>query len=242
MYSISRKRIQFECGIDIDQCAAELQKKVMWDPDEEIVWVKNFFKHQCQNSKFAKAAIDSIATMPDRYRLSFKERYVSLLKIYHIDTILIWYPAEQNRTETERERSSKEQAVKRPDIEPKKPTTNSPVKVDRDHLAEVVALCKSFNGSSPQFNPYQFTNRCVKRSVEPDVVIAVLTAIKPKAKAGGISDFWAYATSLLKVETSKWHQARQLSKAKAFAEAWSAFGESEQGKALLKTIKLPRAP
>lgn len=240
MYSISRQRIQFECGIDIEQCADELQKKVMWDSVEEIVWVKNFFKHQCQNSKFAKSAIDSISNMPDRYRSAFAERYGSLLKGYHIDTISIWYLTEQNRTETER--SSKEQADKRPDLEPRKPPANSPVKVDDEHIREVVDLCQSFNGAAKDFNPYAFTNRCVKRSVEPDVISTVLRAVRPRLKAGEISDPWAYATSLVKAETARWHQAKQASKAKGFAASWSAFGETEQGKALLKTIKLPRAP
>jgi len=240
MYSISRQRIQFECGIDIEQCVPELEKKVMWDSAEEIVWVKNFFKHQCQNSKFAKSAIESIATMPDRYRSAFKERYGNLLKGYHIDMVSIPYPTEQNRTETER--SSKEQSAKRPDIETKKPTTKSPVKVADEHLREVVDLLQSFNGTAKDFNPYQFTNRCVKRSVEPDVIVTVLHAVKPRLKAGEISDPWAYATSLVKAETARWHQAKQASKAKGFAASWSAFEKTEQGKALLKTIKLPRAP
>lgn len=60
IYTISYERIKFDLGYGIDTVSIPLKCKVEWYPDKSTVWVKNFFKHQCQNSKFAIAALNSI--------------------------------------------------------------------------------------------------------------------------------------------------------------------------------------
>ena len=122
------------------------------------------------------------------------------------------------------------------------PQSKSTIKTGAEYLPVVIPLCQSFNGNSPDFNPFEFTNWCVKRNTEPAVIISVMTAVQPRLKAKKIDDPWGYARSMVKIETSKWNQSRQISHAKHFAKSWTDFGKSEQGKALLKTLKIPRPP
>lgn len=109
IYEISEKRIKFELGYGIDTIYKELEGKIEWYPDKKIVWVKNFFRRQCQNSKFAISALNSIKNnrfafqLFIQYNQGFLSRYkCKELKVL-IDTISIPYPTEteQNRTETE---------------------------------------------------------------------------------------------------------------------------------------------
>ena len=71
MYKITKKRIEFEVGFKIDDAVDELKEKVFWDQENEIVWVKNFFKWQCQNRSFAQAALKSISKLPRKLQLAF---------------------------------------------------------------------------------------------------------------------------------------------------------------------------
>lgn len=100
MYEISDKRINFELGYGMDTVSDQLNPKVVWYPELKMVWIKNFFRHQCQNYKFALAALSSIKN--DAFKLSlfiehnrnvlesFKDKdgkQIIDLSIYHIDTI-----------------------------------------------------------------------------------------------------------------------------------------------------------
>jgi len=93
IYEISNKRIAFDLGYGIDSVRDELKKKLEWFSDRSTVWVKNFFRHQCQNSKFAIGAINSINQ--DQFKLKlfidYNHKMLKKLKIdlngYGIDTI-----------------------------------------------------------------------------------------------------------------------------------------------------------
>lgn len=106
MYEISPRRIKFELGYDIDTVSEELKPKIEWYPHLNLVWVKNFFRHQVQNSKFATAALRCISQEPFKLQM-FIEYNREILKQQkidlsgYIDTNPIPYPTEQNRTETE---------------------------------------------------------------------------------------------------------------------------------------------
>ncbi|MEJ2655582.1 MAG: hypothetical protein P8012_00090 [Desulfobacterales bacterium] len=108
IYEISEKRISFELGYHIDTIYSELDTRILWDKDKNMVWVKNFFRHQCQNSKFAISALNSIRSDSLKLKLFIEynrpilEHYKIDLSAYHIDTISIPYPTEQNRTEQNR--------------------------------------------------------------------------------------------------------------------------------------------
>jgi hypothetical protein len=114
-YEISNKRIKFELGYGIDTIYSEINTRIEWDDTNKTVWVKNFFKNQCQNSKFAFSALNCLRNKPDRLKKfieynreligSFtdsKGNKIVDLSLYHIDTISIPYPTEQNRTEQNR--------------------------------------------------------------------------------------------------------------------------------------------
>lgn len=131
IYEISEKRIKFELGYGIDTIYSELDTKIFWDKDKKTIWVKNFFKRQCQNYKFAISALNSIKDDPGKLKVfieynqefieSFKDKngkkYIDISR-YLPDTISIPYPteAEQNRTE---QIQNKETIVSCP--EPEKP-------------------------------------------------------------------------------------------------------------------------
>ena len=68
----SEKRIIFDLGYGIDTVSKALKEKVVWYEDRSIIWVKNFFKHQCQNPQFAIAAIGCVKKDPFKYNLFVK--------------------------------------------------------------------------------------------------------------------------------------------------------------------------
>ena len=126
IYEISEKRIKFELGYGIDTVYSELDTKIHWDDTRKIVWVKNFFRWQCQNHKFALSALNSIKNDPHKLKLFIEynreilESYEKQtdkngnplidLSQYHTDTVPIPYPystdtgtTEQNRTEADTE-------------------------------------------------------------------------------------------------------------------------------------------
>jgi hypothetical protein len=76
-YQVTKRRIEFEVGFKIDDILTELLDKVEFFENHSIVWVKNFFKRQCQNESFRQAALKSISTMP----------YEVLRKFYHYNTM-----------------------------------------------------------------------------------------------------------------------------------------------------------
>ena len=108
IYEISEKRILFDLGYGIDTISIPLHEKVIWYNDRKIVWIKNFFRHQCQNKNFAIGALNSVKKDSFKlqtfivYNRDFLEGLGIDLKVYHIDTITIPYITEQNRTEQNR--------------------------------------------------------------------------------------------------------------------------------------------
>ena len=91
VYQISQRRVEFETGLKISEVVAELNPKIIWFPDNEIVWVKNFFKWQCQNPKFAISACRSLYCIPQQIVEKFIQHNEKLLEKYGIDTVSIPY-------------------------------------------------------------------------------------------------------------------------------------------------------
>jgi len=115
IYEISEKRISFELGYDIDMISSEIKSKVEWYPEQSIIWVKNFFRHQSQSGKFAIAAINAIKGDPFKLRMFIEynagllARYKIDISVYDMDMISEPYPTEQNRTEQNRTEQKQEQ-------------------------------------------------------------------------------------------------------------------------------------
>mgnify|MGYP001454403380 FL=1 len=91
LYQISQKRIEFEIGFKLEESIKDLSPKILWYPDNEIVWVKNFFKWQCQNPKFAFSAIRCLSNIPKPIVDEFIEYNRILLETRGIDTVSIPY-------------------------------------------------------------------------------------------------------------------------------------------------------
>ena len=85
IYKISTKRIRDNLGFTPNM--DELSEKVHYYSDKNIVWVTSFFRRQCQNQKFAQAAIDSLDGIPTNLQKDWRQFNSIVLKKYHIDTI-----------------------------------------------------------------------------------------------------------------------------------------------------------
>lgn len=115
IYEISRKRMKFELGYDIDTIYKEIQAKVEWYPEKNIIWIKNFFRRQCQNGKFAKAALDGIKSNPFKLGLflQYNVKFMSKFKVNlnpYFDTVSIPYPTEAD-TEAEAEADTEDEST-----------------------------------------------------------------------------------------------------------------------------------
>ena len=93
LYEISEKRILFDLGYGIDTVSKPLKYKMEWYPLTSTVWVKNFFKHQCQNGKFAVSALNSLNGNTDKLQMFIKYNLPTLkgfdvdLTLYDIDMV-----------------------------------------------------------------------------------------------------------------------------------------------------------
>lgn len=84
IYEISQRRIEFDIGYGIDMVSEALKEKVEWFPGQSVVWVKNFFKHQCQNKNFAISALKSLNG--DSFKIQIFIKYnLTLLNKFEID-------------------------------------------------------------------------------------------------------------------------------------------------------------
>lgn len=96
LYQISKRRIEFEVGFKPDDVFKELSHKAEWFEEYSIVWVKNFFKWQCQNPKFAIAACRSLSCVPKEIVEKFITFNQNTIEKYGIDTVSIPHASSEN--------------------------------------------------------------------------------------------------------------------------------------------------
>jgi hypothetical protein len=94
LYQVSMRRVEFETGLKPAEIISELYPKIEWFKDQEIVWVKNFFRKQCANEKFALAAIRSLHCIPQKIVEKFTQYNLEFLEKYGIDTVSVPYKTE----------------------------------------------------------------------------------------------------------------------------------------------------
>ena len=90
VYEISLQTISFETGLSeasVKELLLQLQPKVKWFDDYNILWMKSFLKRQSRSPKFLIAAAKSLVNLPEevvsevisynqqRYRVSIPYRY-----------------------------------------------------------------------------------------------------------------------------------------------------------------------
>jgi len=82
LYEITPKTIAFETGIEIENLPMlieQLEEKVKWLKDENIIWVRNFLKHQPKSPQFLKSVAECLArTSSNGVVKEFLEYYGSL--------------------------------------------------------------------------------------------------------------------------------------------------------------------
>jgi hypothetical protein len=62
IYNITPGRFEFDTGIKMFGNVEPLSPKVEWFKDDNTIWVKSFFKHQCQSPKYAVSALNGLKT------------------------------------------------------------------------------------------------------------------------------------------------------------------------------------
>jgi hypothetical protein len=90
-YEISMRRVEFETGLKPDDFLKDLLPKVEYFSDSSIVWIKNFFKRQCANERFAIGGIRSLSSIPKKIVDLFAEYNLSTLEKWGIDRVSIPY-------------------------------------------------------------------------------------------------------------------------------------------------------
>jgi len=65
LYEISLKTMAFDTGLSLEKLSAylkELEPKVIWYADRNLIWVKNFLRRQCKSQSFLIAAAKCLKT------------------------------------------------------------------------------------------------------------------------------------------------------------------------------------
>tara|TARA_Y100000310_G_scaffold166912_1_gene166612 strand:- start:4339 stop:5145 length:807 start_codon:yes stop_codon:yes gene_type:complete len=63
LYEITLKTIAFETGIEIEELTdllKMLSPKITWNSEQNIIWVRNFLKHQPKSPQFLKSVVECI--------------------------------------------------------------------------------------------------------------------------------------------------------------------------------------
>jgi hypothetical protein len=99
-FEITRRAMMFESGIrgeGLDLALDELKDRVTWWPELQVVFVRNFYKHQRANSNkenFRKSAVKALAEFPEAVRQSVTDAYPDLcdVEVSHTEPIPIPSP------------------------------------------------------------------------------------------------------------------------------------------------------
>jgi hypothetical protein len=95
-YELSMRRVEFETKIKPEKIIKALRPKVEWFPENEIIWIKSFFRRQCCNEKFSICAIRSLSGIPKQIVEKFTQYNADILEKYGIDTLSIPYKTEND--------------------------------------------------------------------------------------------------------------------------------------------------
>lgn len=102
VFEITLRAMSFETGLDtkrINSALESISSRVEWWPEHQVVWVRNFLRHQAVSPKFYRSAWSEMREMPEDIRVSVAEIYPILTrpepppdKKEDIETLLIPYP------------------------------------------------------------------------------------------------------------------------------------------------------
>jgi len=69
LYEISLKTMAFDTGLSVESISAllsQLEPKVSWSAEQNLVWVKNFLKRQCKSQSFLIAAAKCLLSIKNK--------------------------------------------------------------------------------------------------------------------------------------------------------------------------------
>lgn len=102
VFEITLRAMSFETGLDtkrVNRALELISSRVEWWPEHQIVWVKNFLRHQAVSPKFYTSAWNEMREMPDEIRQSVGLHYPILTRSEpppdnkeDIQALLIPYP------------------------------------------------------------------------------------------------------------------------------------------------------
>ena len=101
LYYLTPDTIAFETGIPAAEIAAlikMLEPRILWWPEEDLIWVKDFVRSQTKSPKFLAAVAKSLVAVPNkeavRLLLKFNEEShtISIPYQYYTDKVSIPYP------------------------------------------------------------------------------------------------------------------------------------------------------
>jgi hypothetical protein len=81
-FEITIRHMAFETGIDparVNAILAELHPRVQWWPAHQVIWIRNFFRHQAANDNFAKSARTFIAGLDPEVQAAIASVYPDLV-------------------------------------------------------------------------------------------------------------------------------------------------------------------
>ena len=81
-FEITLRAASFETGIprtQLDDLLKALAPRVVWYPEHNAIWLRNFYKHQKCNENYRKGAANAAANMPESVRVAIYQTYPELL-------------------------------------------------------------------------------------------------------------------------------------------------------------------
>jgi hypothetical protein len=81
VYEVTERQMAFEtnlAGDRIHTLLIGLAPRIQWYPAEQIVWVRNFYRHNCHSPKMTTSAIGHLSRMPAHIRRDVAEIYPEL--------------------------------------------------------------------------------------------------------------------------------------------------------------------
>lgn len=239
LYEVSKKRMEFEVGFEIDDVVEELAPKIEINLNKNIVWVKNFFRRQCASPQFATAAVKAIKLIDVEYKNKFLEYNHDILIKFKVNferfgldtpTIPPRYPHDTmpptgsgsgSGSDTG---SGSEERLKRTPLRDACLDKKTRIFEKRvgNHLEPILERCKAIlslaQKNGKKFNPYQFVQSAVNDSIHPAAIVDALDGIKKQWAA--VSNPWTYGQKILKVNSGNYCEREHTAECEKFKTAW----------------------
>jgi hypothetical protein len=217
IYEITERRILFDTKVPpttLEPTLKGISRMVHYDTENEVVFIKNFLKQQCQNKQFAESALKIVSESYPEYLNQFISLNKKLLKKYKIKTPEVGptplepptnpptTPTVQNSTEQNRIEKKQDSSKDGPYSPPSKDSieNSSAKKLQSD----IDAICKEIYDQKIFPDVYKWKNQMLKKNRNERAVLHTLMRclVKRKFESGP----WAYCTKIIQVENGNFNE------------------------------------